>query len=451
MTSTAVLHELSAASAAKLIASDIAMKQPFRIVFSGPAAGAVSSAHFGQFIGDDKLMCCDVGGTSCDISVVTNGKPYVNTTFELEHDLLVNALSIEIASIGAGGGSIISIDSVGEMHVGPESAGGIPGPACYGKGGTAPTLTDTCLLMGILDPERFLGGSMRLDPALAHTAFEQLDTPLSFEQRVGYAYKIGLNNIAEGLIDVAIKQGIDPREYSLIAYGAAGPLLLPAVLSMVKARRVIVPPYPGLFSALGLLSSDLVYSDNHSAYMLLVPGVAANISQIYRTMEEKLLTHISADKRNVSIKRTFDGRLYGQTWETPFIDVPPGEVTEETIGTLIQNFHNVYEQRTGNRFEMIPVQSVTYRVEVIVPTEKVSYPHLPAAQARTLQPERLITLRYVEDGATEAAEYQREKLQRGEKICGPAIIREPLSTTHIVRGQVATIGEWGEIVIEFER
>ena len=106
------------------------------------------------------------------------------------------------------------------------------------------------------------------------------------------------------------------------------------------------------------------------------------------------------------------------------------------------------QQRTGNRFEMIPVQSVTYRVEVIVPTEKVSYPHLPVAQTRTLQPERLVTLRYVEDGETEVAEYEREKLQRGDVICGPAIIREPLSTTHIVRGQTATIGEWGEIVIE---
>ncbi len=437
--------------AAKLVASEMAMEQPFRIVFSGPAAGAVSSAHFGQLIGDNKLMCCDIGGTSCDISVVTHGKPYVNTTFELEHDLLVNTLSIEIASIGAGGGSIISLNSAGEMRVGPESAGGIPGPACYDKGGTAPTLTDTCLLMGILDPERFLGGSMRLNTALAHAAFERLDTSLSFEQRVGYAYKIGLNNIAEGLIDVAIQQGIDPREYSLIAYGAAGPLFLPAVLSMIKARRVIVPPYPGLFSALGLLSSDLVYSDSRSAYMLLTPGVAANISQIYRAMEEKLLAHISVDKQNIIIKRTFDGRLYGQTWETPFIDVPPGEITEDTIGTLITNFHEVYEQRTGNRFEMFPVQSVTYRVEVIVPTEKVSYPHLPIPQAHTLQPERIIRLHYVEDGEIEVAEYEREKLQRGNVIYGPAIIREPLSTTHIVRGQSATIGEWGEIVIEFER
>jgi N-methylhydantoinase A len=220
---------------------------------------------------------------------------------------------------------------------------------------------------------------------------------------------------------------------------------------MIKARRVIVPPYPGLFSALGLLSSDLVYSDNRSAYMILTPGVAENISQIYRTMEKKLLAYISADKQNVIIKRTFDGRLYGQTWETPFIDVPPGEISEETIGILSKNFHDVYEQRTGNRFEMIPVQSVTYRVEVIVPTEKVSYPHLSLPQVRTLQPERVVTLHYVEDGEMEVAEYERAKLQRDDVIRGPAIIREPLSTTHIVRGQIATIGEWGEIVIEEEK
>jgi N-methylhydantoinase A len=182
-----------------------------------------------------------------------------------------------------------------------------------------------------------------------------------------------------------------------------------------------------------------------------MPGVSENISRIYRAMEEKLLSRISADKQNVVIRRSFDGRLYGQTWETPFIEVPPGEITEETIGTLIKNFHDVYEQRTGNRFEMIPVQSVTYRVEVVVPSGKVSYPHLPARQPHTLQPERVVTLHYLADGVTEVAEYEREKLQRGDVIRGPAIIREPLSTTHVVRGQTATVGEWGEIVIELER
>src|SRR3954447_7702793 len=160
--------------AAMLVASDYAMEAPFKIVFAGPAAGTVSGAHFGGLIGDGNLLCADVGGTSCDISIVTDGKPFVQTEFELEHDLIVNALSNEISSIGAGGGSIVSVSSAGELQVGPESAGSDPGPACYGRGGTQPTMTDAALLMGILDPERFAGGAMSLDVDLARKAFEDL-------------------------------------------------------------------------------------------------------------------------------------------------------------------------------------------------------------------------------------------------------------------------------------
>src|SRR5699024_7263848 len=130
-----------------LVRSDVAMQNPFRIVFAGPAAGTMASAHYGQFIDSANLLCCDVGGTSCDISMVRDGNPFVNTTFELEHDLVVNALSNEISSIGAGGGSIISSSNTGEILVGPESAGAEPGPACYDTGGQEPTLTDACLLM----------------------------------------------------------------------------------------------------------------------------------------------------------------------------------------------------------------------------------------------------------------------------------------------------------------
>ncbi|MBX5448726.1 hydantoinase/oxoprolinase family protein [Thermogemmatispora sp.] len=434
--------------AAMLRPAEIAMEQPFRIVFAGPAAGAVSSAHFGRLIGEENLICCDIGGTSCDISVVTRGQPVVNETFELEHDLLVNALSIEIASIGAGGGSIVSISPSGEMRVGPESAGADPGPACYGKGGTAPTLTDTCLLIGILDPERFLGGQMRLDVDLARAAFERLPTSLSLEKRIEYAYKIGLNNIAEGLLDITIKQGIDPRDYSLIAYGAAGPLFLPAILEQIKAKRVIVPPYPGFFSALGLLSSDLVYSDSRSAYMVLTPEVAPTIAQIYHAMEEKLLARIPGDKSQVRILRSFDGRLLGQTWETPFVEVPAGEITAETIATMIENFHRVYEQRSGNRFEAIPVQSVTYRVQVVVPSQKVEYPFLGEGQPHEVAPEHWTTLRYLGNGELRVAEYERAHLTSGAIVRGPAIIREPTSTIHVVAGQVARVGSWGEVIIE---
>ncbi|MEU0513432.1 hydantoinase/oxoprolinase family protein [Amycolatopsis sp. NPDC006125] len=435
--------------AAQLVRSDVAMEHPFRIVFAGPAAGTVSSAHFGSVIGAHNLLCADVGGTSCDISIVTDGKPFVNTTFELEHDLIVNALSNEISSIGAGGGSLVTINAAGELKVGPGSAGADPGPACYGIGGTQPATTDTCLLMGIIDPDGFAGGRMKLDPELSRQAFEALDTKLSFEQRVSYAFNIGINNIAEGVTNIAIQHGVDPRDYSLVAYGAAGPMLLPAVLDLVHAAEVIVPPHPGLFSALGLVSTDLVYADSRSAYTLLTAEAAESIDKVYRSMEQRLSERLKEkDRGNVTFVRSFDGRLAGQTWETPFITVPDGEITAEGVEQMVANFHAAYAERSGNKFEALPVQGVTYRVQAVVHADKVEYPVLPErAAGERPEPTRTLTIRYLTDEDLPAHEYQRADLRAGDAIDGPAVIREPLSTTFLVPGQTAHVGRHGELRI----
>jgi N-methylhydantoinase A len=434
--------------AATLAPLTMALEQPSRIVFSGPAAGTVACAHFGRLIGEQNLLCADVGGTSCDISVVTNGQPFVNTTFELEHDLIVNTLSNEITSVGAGGGSIISITPTGEVKVGPESAGADPGPACYGRGGTQPTTTDAFLLIGILDPTKFVGGRSRLNVDLAREAFEALDTTASFPERVRYAYRMALNNISEGVFDVVIKNGVDPRDYTLVAYGAAGPMLLPALLDLMNVRRVIVPPHPGLFSALGLVSADRVYADSRSAYTILTPEAAEEVDGVYAGMEAAMKERLGRLADQVTFARTFDGQLMGQVWETPFISVPQGKITPTVIEQMIANFHDGYEQRSGNRFEGMPVQGVTYRLSAIVPTEKVQYPTPPRrAAGERPEPVGTITLRYLEDDDVEALEYDRTALMLGDTIDGPAVIREPLSTTHLARGQRATVGELGEIII----
>jgi N-methylhydantoinase A len=433
--------------AAQLVPSDVAMEHPFRIVFAGPAAGTMSSAHFGNSVGAHNLLCCDVGGTSCDISVVTHGKPFVNTTFELEHDLIVNALSNEISSIGAGGGSLVTIDPVGELKVGPGSAGAEPGPACYGLGGDQPTMTDACLLIGILDPAGIAGGRMTLRPEKARAAFDRLDTPLSFEQRVNYAFNIGVTNIAEGVLNVAIKHGVDPRDYTLVAYGAAGPMLLPAVLEQVHAAEVIVPPHPGLFSALGLVSSDLVYADSRSAYTVLAADAAESVDAVYRQMEENLRSRLAeADRDRVVFVRTFDGRLLGQTWETPFIEVPPGRITADAVSTMVSNFHKTYAERSGNMFQELPVQGVTYRVHAVIHTDKVNYPRIPRAAGDAV-PTRTLTLRHLSEKDHTAAEYQRADLLAGHRITGPAVLREATSTTFLLAGQVATVGDFGELKI----
>jgi N-methylhydantoinase A len=436
--------------AATLVPAAAAMDHPFRIVFSGPSAGTVASAHFGALMGEDKLLCADIGGTSCDISVVTDGAPFVNTSFELEHDLVVNALANDITAIGAGGGSLVTVAATGEIQVGPGSAGAEPGPACYGRGGTQPTTTDTCLMIGIIDGDSFAGGRIKLDRELSRAAFESLPGQLTLAQRVRYAYDMAVHNIAEGVFNVAIKNGVDPRDYSLMAYGAAGPMLLPAVLDTIRCKQVIVPPYPGLFSALGLLSADQVFTVNRGAYTVLSEAVAEEIDAMYTSMEAELRGQVGTDE-GVAFERSFDGHLYGQSWETPFVPVPDGTIDAEAIGTMIAAFHDTYESRAGNRFEHFPVQGVTFRVRAVVDTDKVAYPVLPGREGEGPMPLRTVQLEFLgdgeESGGQQAAVYDRTELRQGDVLSGPAIVQEELSTTHVCAGQEATVGRHGELII----
>ncbi|MEJ2870457.1 hydantoinase/oxoprolinase family protein [Actinomycetospora sp. OC33-EN08] len=434
--------------AATLVPAHRAMEQPYRIVFSGPAAGTVASAHFGLLIGETHLLCADVGGTSCDISVVTGGEPFVNTTFELEHDLVVNALANDVSAIGAGGGSIVAIGPNGEVRVGPESAGSTPGPACYGRGGTAPTTTDTCLMIGLIDPDGFAGGRLRLQPELAQQAFESLDSELTLAQRVRHAHGMAVHTIAEGVFNVAIKNGVDPRDYSLIAYGAAGPMLLPAAMDEVHCKQVIVPPEPGLFSALGLLSTDQVFTLNRSAYTILTPEVASQVDAIFAEMEAQVRERLDADAE-VRLERSFDGHLVGQSWDTPFVPVPDGTIDGDGVAAMIAAFHDTYEERSRNRFDMVPVEGVTFRVRAVIDTPKVSYPEVPSRvpDDGSLAPARTATLRFLADDETTAPVYRRADLRAGDEFDGPAIVDEGLSTTHVGAGQHLSVGRYGELVI----
>jgi N-methylhydantoinase A len=433
--------------AAQLVDAERAMEHPFRVVFSGPSAGTVSAAHLGEAVGALDLICADVGGTSCDISVVSSGRPNVNTTFELEHDLVVNALSTEIATLGAGGGSLVRINAAGEIQVGPASAGADPGPAAYGKGGTEPTMTDACLLIGILDPSRFAAGQMSLDPALSEQAFARLETNLDLGQRVAHAYRMGINNIAEGIVDLSVKHGIDPRTYSLVAFGAAGPMMLPALLDELRVERVIVPPHPGLFSALGLLSTDLVYGESRSAYRVLTAESAAEINAVYESMEQSVRKQLNASNGEVQFARTIDARCVGQGWETPLVEVPSGEITPAAVEQIVANFHEEYERLNGNRFDALPVQGVTYRLQATVPVDKVTYEPIGSSNASGPTEPQEITLRWIYGDEVKALAYERSSLRTGDVVEGPAVIREDLSTTQVCPGQVATVGTYGEIGI----
>jgi N-methylhydantoinase A len=434
--------------AATLLPWDEALDKPFRIVFAGPAAGTISSVRLGEAIGSGNLICADVGGTSTDVSLVVDGRPFVQNTFELEHDLVINALSTEVSSVGAGGGSLVTVTPSGGLQVGPGSAGADPGPACYGRGGTIPAVTDACLLMGILDGDSFAGGELTLDVEASRAAFAALDTPVPFGERVRTAYRLAVAHMAEEIMDVAVRHGVDPRDFSLVAYGAAGPMLLPAALELLPIANVVVPPYPGLFSALGLLSTDMVYYDSRSAYVVLGPDTAGQVNAVFDDMERRLRARVGGAADGLAVRRSFDGRLLGQSWETPFVQLPDGPIEADTIGTVIARFHDAYEARNGNRFEYIPVEGVTYRVEVVVPSDKVEHVARGAAAPSVPAPERTFTLEHVGEEPLEAVEHRRERLAVGAVVQGPAVIREDLSTTFVLPGQRAIVGRVGELVIE---
>jgi N-methylhydantoinase A len=435
--------------AATLLPWDVALEAPFRIVFAGPAAGTISSVRMAAAIGRDNLLCADVGGTSTDVSIVVDGQPFMQNTFELEHDLVINALSTEVTSVGAGGGSLVTVSPAGGIVVGPGSAGADPGPACYGQGATVPAVTDACLLMGILHPDGFAGGELKLDVDAARAVFEDLDTPVPFGDRVRTAYQLAVAHMAEEITNVAVRHGVDPRDFSLVAYGAAGPMLLPAVLELLPLREVIVPPHPGLFSALGLLSTDLVHYDSRSAYVVLGPDTVDQVEAVFADMEEQLRRRVGAAADGVSVRRTLDARLVGQGWETPFIEVPDGPVSAETLPELLRRFHDTYEARNGNRFDQIPVEGVTYRVQLTVPADKVEYSPVPLPDSPVeVVPESTFTLEHFGPEPMPAEEYARASLPVGARVTGPAVIRESLSTTFVLPGQRATVGGLGEIVIE---
>lgn len=430
---------------AHLVPHRRAMARPYQLVLGGPAGAAVSAAHLGGVIGDGDLLCADVGGTSADITVVVDGVPWSSNVFEIEHDLVVHAATVNVVTLGAGGGSIIAATPEGDIATGPDSAGARPGPACYGDGGTAPTVTDAAAVIGILAADAFLGGRKPLRLDLARKAFERLETPLGFSERVRYGWEMAVENIAEGLRNITIRRGIDPRDFSLVACGAAGPMLLPFLLDRFPVRRVVVPPHPGLFSALGLVGAERVYTDHRGRYLMLGAHAAAEIDELYTSMEADLLASIP-DAEGARVVRTFDGRFFGQSWETPLVEAPAGRIDGAAVEAMVAGFRAAYEEVNGLAFSFIPVEAVTFRVQVVLPSATVSYPTIEPIDG-AVRPCGEVALEHLADRPLVACAYERSALGAGAVVAGPAVVREPVSTTFVPAGRTAVVGDHGEITI----
>lgn len=432
-----------------------AREKPVYTVLSGPAGGVVASTFIGRLTGFQNLITIDMGGTSTDISLILNGKPILTSEGNIE-GIPIRVTIIDINAIGAGGGSIAWIDEGGALKVGPQSAEAVPGPACYDQGGNQPTITDANVIFGRIDPNYFLGGEMRLNPARSKEVIEEkLCQPLKMDLLTAARgiIQVANANMVRGIRVVSVERGYDPRDFTLIPYGGAGPLHAVALAKELKIPKVLVPPIPGILSAMGMLISDI----RHDFVLTrIIPISKANpdvLEPVFQDLQQRALDMLrkeGVERKDSTLFKYVDVRYVGQSFEIR-VKFDGGEVcTAEHIQELVRNFHMEHEKRYGHKDLNAPVELVNFRVEGIGKREPIFLREIPSGQADPPM-ESLKSIRrvYFEESQTflDAKIFEREKLLAGNVIDGPAIIEESNSTTLIHPGTAGKVDSYGAILI----
>jgi N-methylhydantoinase A len=414
---------------------------PISTLYSGVAGGVIGGMMSSDPQRDGgNIITFDMGGTSTDISLVSRGAYTVTTEQELEWEGFLKVPCIDIHSIGAGGGSIAWVDEAGWPHVGPQSAGAVPGPACYDTGGEAPTVTDANLVLGYLNPDNYIGGRYRLSVERAAGAIEKLARRLHLaplECALGIKAIVDANMV-NGIRHVSVEKGIDPREYTLVAFGGAGPLHAAGLMRQLGIKRAIVPPYPGNVSAAGLLGARPRIDLMRTNYIKLDEADFQQLESRYRALEEEGLERTRAwevRRTDLEIVRSMDMRYTGQTHELIIDPIPPdlSKTGKKAIAAL---FHARHRELYSYANEYEPIAVVNLRVAVLGPKRSV---HLRIGRSATAAngPAGKRKAAFKEDRGivqVETEVFQRERLPPGFTRSGPAIIEEDLSTTLIPPG-----------------
>ncbi|MCZ4354011.1 hydantoinase/oxoprolinase family protein [Roseovarius aestuarii] len=420
-------------------------------LFSGPAAGVVGAIRQVGRSGAGNLITFDMGGTSADVCLVTNGRPGISPDTEID-GLPVRTPVIDISTVGAGGGSIVWIDDGGMLRVGPTSAGAEPGPACYGNGGTVPTLTDAHVIRGSLRPEAFLGGTMKIDRDLAIEVFKPIAEKigLSVPEAASAALRLGAANIVRAIQHISTEQGKDPRDYALVPYGGAGPLLAVEIADELGVDRVIVPPNPGVLSAYGLIASDFarIYAATHR--FLVDDAAADRVRAIKAEMEAEARADFETFNLGGEVQIDFvaDMRFVGQAFEVPVeLDARTLETLDAaTLEDLFQQAHHRIFLHGGTAGQKVEV--VSFRLTATRPIDG-----LPAFREKASEMERpaFTTFDTGEGGLREAALHSSSELPVGQAVTGLALIEGYSSTIYLPDGWTVTRDADDNLTLERSR
>jgi N-methylhydantoinase A len=432
-------------------------RYPVRMIESGPAAGALMAAAYGELAGQRDLIAFDMGGTTAKLALIEHGRPQTTTTFELHRvsnipgsGLPMNIQAIDLVEIGAGGGSIARA-AMGVIAVGPESASSSPGPACYGRGGVAPTVTDANLVLGYLNPDDFAGGAMKLAPGAAARAIEKrVAAPLglTLEAAAWGIHQIVTTNMELATRVVSIERGRDPRDLALVAFGGAGPVHGCRLAQALGIPRVILPAAAGVTAAIGLLAAELRF-DVARTYVGRLDAVDPPVlAAMYEDMARQAVAVVrgSGVTGEVAVVRSADARYAGQGYELT-VPVPAGALGAAGLARMRAGFDEVYAARYGYASPGEPVEVVTWKLSAVGSTPRVALAKASAQPGPF--PRKAVRRCWFPEapGWVDTPVYDRYRLWAGFTLTGPAIVEERESTTVLPPGLTATVDEYASLIV----
>lgn len=435
-----------------MIPASTASRFPVRLLTSGPAAGLTGAARIASDAGCDNIITFDMGGTSTDVSVVVDAQPSYRTDSDVDGHPLRVVMS-DIRSIGAGGGSLVRVDATGSLHVGPESAGADPGPMCYENGGDVPTITDANVVLGYINPERFCGGAKKLDAPRSREGLEShVAAPVgtSVESAALGVAKVAVTNLAGAVRQVATERGVDMRDFTLVAYGGAGPLYASLVAQELAISSVLIPRLPGLLAALGLLVSDF-RADSWRTYPRLLEDVdPPELEGLFEELEAEAVELLELEgAAEVAFERRIEMCYQGQRHEIG-VTVEPGPISDATLAQIATSLHELFQEK----YRFIPrdprPQIVTLRVFAVQHREGragllMNRPdHQPAAHETGTR----VAYFPGHESGVDAKIIDRAGLQPGDRFAGPAIVEEDYSTTVVAPGHSLTVLPTGDLLIQ---
>lgn len=436
-------------SSGGILSAAAARREAVRTLLSGPAAGVAGAFHVARLAGYDHVITLDMGGTSTDVALADG---QIRRTAEGSVEgWPVRVPMMDIHTVGAGGGSIAWADAAGALRVGPQSAGSAPGPACYGRGGERFTVTDANLLLGRLDPARFLGGRMSLDVAAAEDAAARLArqlrlTPAALAEGV---IRVADARMEQALRVISVAKGFDPRRFTLVPFGGAGPMHALALAGALRIGRVLIPRYPGVLSALGLTLADFTVDLSRTAMQPLEGLAAADLAAGFAPLLARARAALVAEGfagDAVGLERALDLRYRGQSFE---LTVP---LDADDPAQAAARFHAAHEQRYGYARPEAAVELVNLRVTGRGRWPKPELPAHPPAATSDLAAAQAGVARLRAGGAWHAAPvYQRDLLQPGHLVPGPALVVQEDATAVLLPGWRARVDPWLNLVCEPDR